>query len=237
MRLIDEIYTRSPFYGARRIAAELQVMRLGFAVDRKRVGRLMEKMGIEALYPKPKLSQGDKSHTKYPYLLKGVSIERVNQVWGTDITYIPTCKGYVYLVAILDWYSRYVLSWELSNSLETIFCVRALKQAFRKWGYPEIFNSDQGSQYTSEEFQSVLQESGKVRVSMDGRGRCMDNIFTERLWRSLKYEEVYPREYENLPQAREGLSRYFVFYNETRVHQALNYKTPSEIFFGKKKGG
>lgn len=236
MRLIDEIYTRTPYYGARRIAAELNRMSLSFAVDRKRVGRLMRKMGLEAIYPKPRLSRSDKEHAKYPYLLKGVIIERPNQVWGSDITYIPTRRGHVYLMAIMDWYSRYVVAWEVSNSLEATFCIRALQRAFRKCGCPEIFNSDQGSQYTGEEFQSVLQADGQVRVSMDGRGRCMDNIFTERLWRSVKYEEVYPREYENLPQARDGLSRYLTFYNEARLHQALDYKTPAEIFFAPEKG-
>jgi putative transposase len=236
LRLIDEIYTRSPYYGARKIAADLNRMNLGFAVDRKRIGRLMEEMGIEALYPKPKLSCPDKKHTKYPYLLKGVEIERINQVWGTDITYIPTKKGHVYLVAIMDWFSRYVVSWEVSNSLEAYFCIVALKRAFQKCGYPDIFNSDQGSQYTGDEFQNVLQASGRVRVSMDGRGRCMDNIFTERLWRSVKYEEVYTGEYENFPQARERLAQYLVFYNETRVHQALDYKTPAEVYFAQRKG-
>ena len=236
LRLIDEIYTRSPYFGARRIAAELNRMNLGFAIDRKRVGRLMEEMGIEALYPKPKLSRSDKKHAKYPYLLKGVEIERINQVWGTDITYIPTKKGHVYLVAIMDWYSRYVVSWEVSNSLEAYFCIVALKRAFQRYGYPDIFNSDQGSQYTGDEFQNILRASGRVRVSMDGRGRCMDNIFTERLWRSVKYEEVYTGEYENLPQARERLGDYLAFYNEIRVHQALGYKTPAEVFFAQKKG-
>ena len=236
MRLIDEIYTRSPYYGARRIAAELNRMNQGFAVDRKRIGRLMRKMGIEALYPKPKLSRADKENAKYPYLLKGAEIERNNQVWGTDITYIPTRRGYVYLVAIMDWHSRYVVSWEVSNSLEATFCIVALRRAFQRYGYPEIFNSDQGSQYTGDEFQRELQASGRVRVSMDGRGRCMDNIFTERLWRSVKYEEVYPKEYENLPQAREGLKQYLTFYNEARLHQALGYKTPAEIFFAQEKG-
>jgi putative transposase len=235
MRLIDEIYTRSPYYGARRIAAELNRKNLGFAVDRKRIGRLMQIMGIEALYPKPKLSRPDKEHVKHPYLLRGVEIERINQVWGTDITYIPTGRGYVYLTAIMDWHSRYAVSWEVSNSLEATFCIVALKRAFQRYGYPEIFNSDQGSQYTGEEFQGVLHSSGQVRVSMDGRGRCMDNIFMERLWRSVKYEEVYPKEYENLPQAREGLNRYLTFYNEARLHQALGYKTPAEIFFAQKK--
>jgi len=236
LRLIDEIYTRSPYYGARRIAAELERMSIGIAIDRKRVGRLMEEMGIEAIYPKPKLSCPDKGHTKYPYLLKGVEIERRNQVWGTDITYIPTNKGHVYLVAIMDWYSRYVVSWEISNSLEAFFCIAALERAFRKHGYPDIFNSDQGSQYTGEEFQNILQASGRVRVSMDGRGRCMDNIFTERLWRSVKYEEVYIEEYENIGQARERLTRYLTFYNESRLHQSLGYKTPAEVYFDKGKG-
>jgi putative transposase len=211
-------------------------MNLGFAIDRKRIGRLMAEMGIEAIYPKPKLSRSLKEHVKYPYLLKGVDIERVNQVWGTDITYIPTLKGHVYLVAIMDWHSRYVVSWELSNSMESFFCIAALKRAFRKYGYPEIFNSDQGSQFTGEEFQQTLQLSGQVRVSMDGRGRCMDNIFTERLWRSVKYEEVYTGEYENLLQAREGLSKYLKFYNEVRLHQALEYRTPAEVYFAQEKG-
>jgi len=211
-------------------------MNLGFAIDRKRVGRIMEEMGIEAIYPKPKLSRPENEHTKYPYLLKGVVIERINQVWGTDITYIPTNRGHVYLVAIMDWYSRYVVSWDVSNSLEAYFCVAALERAFRKHGYPEIFNSDQGSQYTGNEFQKALQASGCVRVSMDGRGRCMDNIFTERLWRSVKYEEVYTGEYENLGQAREGLNSYLIFYNDSRLHQALGYKTPAEIYFAKRKG-
>jgi putative transposase len=236
LRLIDEIYTRSPYYGARRIAAELNRMNLGFAVDRKRVGRLMEEMGIEAIYPKPKLSRSDKEHTKYPYLLKGVEIERSNQVWGTDITYIPTNRGHVYLVAIMDWYSRYVLSWEVSNSLEAFFCIVALERAFRRYGNPDIFNSDQGSQYTGEDFQNVLQASGRVRVSMDGRGRCMDNIFTERLWRSIKYEEVYIGVYENLTQARAGLDQYLTFYNGSRLHQALGYKTPAEVYFAQNEG-
>jgi putative transposase len=236
LRLIDEIYTRSPYYGARKIAAELNRMELGFALDRKRVGRLMEEMGIEAIYPKPKLSRSEKEHVKYPYLLKGVDIERINQVWGTDITYIPTRKGHVYLVAIMDWHSRYVVSWEVSNSMEAYFCIAALKRAFRKYGYPDIFNSDQGSQFTGDEFQKTFQMSGRVRVSMDGRGRCMDNIFTERLWRSVKYEEVYTGEYENLLQAREGLGKYLTFYNEARVHQALEYKTPAEVYFAQKKG-
>ena len=236
LRLIDEIYLRLPYYGARRIAAELNRMNLGFVVDRKRVGRLMEEMGIEALYPKPKLSRSDKEHVKYPYLLKGVEIERRNQVWGTDITYIPTNKGHVYLMAIMDWYSRYVVSWEVSNSLEAYFCVVALERAIRRYGYPDIFNSDQGSQYTGEEFQNILQASGRIRVSMDGRGRCMDNIFTERLWRSIKYEEVYIGEYENLAQARKKLARYLTFYNEERLHQALDYKTPAEVYFAQEKG-
>jgi putative transposase len=196
----------------------------------------MEEMGIEALYPKPKLSRATKEHVKYPYLLKGVEIERTNQVWGTDITYIPTRKGHVYLVAIMDWYSRYVVSWEVSNSLEAYFCALALKRSLQRYGHPDIFNSDQGSQYTGEEFQSILQASGRIRVSMDGRGRCMDNIFTERLWRSVKFEEVYLREYDSIAQARESLSRYLVFYNESRPHQSLDYKTPAEVYFAQKKG-
>jgi putative transposase len=187
-------------------------------------------MGIAAIYPKPKLSKSDEAREKYPYLLKGVVVERPNQVWCTDITYIPAMKGFVYLVVVMDWYSRYVLSWEISNSMESSFCVKALERAIEKYGAPEIFNSDQGSQFTDRGFTSVLERNG-VRISMDGKGRCMDNIFIERLWRSVKYEEVYIKDYATLPEAKSGLMEYFQKYNALRPHQALGYKTPREVHF------
>ena len=235
MRQIDEIYTKTPFYGARRIAVELERRFPDLKVTRKRVGRLMRKMGIEAVYPKPRLSKGNQEHYKYPYLLKGLNIDHPNQVWGTDITYIPTQKGYVYLVAIIDWYSRYVVSWDVSNSMETTFCVKALGRAIACFGKPEIFNSDQGSQFTSTEFIDILQSNG-IRISMDGKGRCMDNIFTERLWRSVKYEEVYPKEYQTLKDARANLKAYFELYNDDRPHQALGYRTPADVHYNLEKG-
>jgi putative transposase len=187
-------------------------------------------MGIEAIYPKPRLSKSNEKHEKYPYLLKGVVIERPDQVWCTDITYIPTVKGFVYLVAIMDWHSRYVLSWEISNSMESSFCVKALERAIEGYGAPEILNSDQGSQFTDHKFTSVLERNG-VKISMDGKGRCMDNIFIERLWRSVKYEEVYIKEYETLPEARSGLREYFKKYNDFRPHQSLGYRSPREVHF------
>jgi putative transposase len=196
----------------------------------------MRLMGIEAIYPKPKLSISDKEHKKYPYLLRGLSIERPNQVWCSDITYIPTSKGFVYLAAIMDWHSRYILSWELSNSLESSFCVKALERAISRYGTPEIFNTDQGAQFTDHRFTGVLEKHG-IRISMDGRGRCMDNIFIERLWRSVKYEEVYIKGYETLPEARAGLTEYFRSYNTFRPHQALGYKTPSEVHFSDYRDG
>jgi putative transposase len=187
-------------------------------------------MGIEAIYPKPRLSKGNETHKKYPYLLKGVIIEHPNLVWCTDITYIPTMKGFVYLVAIMDWHSRYVLSWEISNSMESLFCVKALERAIEKYGTPEIFNSDQGSQFTDHKFTGVLERNG-VKISMDGKGRCMDNIFIERLWRSVKYEEVYIKDYGTLPEARSGLTEYFKRYNNLRPHQSLGYRSPREVHF------
>lgn len=223
MRLIDEQYTRRPFYGSRRMTAWLRSQ--GHQVNRKRVARLMELMGIEAVYPKPKLSQPGEGHKIYPYLLDGVELTRVNQVWSTDITYIRMAEGFVYLVAVMDWFSRFVLSWALSVSMELDFCVEALKRAFH-WGRPEIFNSDQGSQFTSEKFTGELEARG-IAVSMDGRGRCLDNIFVERLWRSLKYEEVYLRDYALVPEARAGIGNWFRFYNHERPHQSLDYKTPA----------
>jgi putative transposase len=226
MRLIDEQYTRRPFYGSRRLTAWLRQQ--GYAVNRKRVARLMEVMGIEAIYPKPRLSQPCEGHQIYPYLLEEVEIRRVNQVWSTDITYIRMAEGFVYLVAVMDWFSRFVLSWALSVTMELSFCLEALKRALR-WGRPEIFNSDQGSQFTSEKFTGTLEKHG-IAVSMDGRGRCLDNIFIERLWRSLKYEEVYLRDYARVPEAHAGIGAWFRFYNHERLHQSLGYRTPAGLY-------
>jgi len=230
MRLIDEEYTRRPFYGSRRMMRWLHAQ--GYQVGRHRVRRLMELMRLEAMYPKPRLSQPGEDHKIYPYLLDGVAITRVNQVWSTDITYIRMAGGFVYLVAVMDWYSRYVLSWALSLTLELPFCLEALQAALRH-GRPEIFNSDQGSQFTSEKFTGELERRGIV-VSMDGRGRCLDNIFIERLWRSLKYEEVYLRDYQLVPEARQGIGNWFRFYNHQRPHQSLDYQTPAIIYRGRR---
>lgn len=231
MRLIDEQYTRTPFYGARRMAVWLREQ--GYEVNRKRVARLMTVMGIEAVYPQRNLSQPAEGHRIYPYLLEGVAIAHVNQVWSTDVTYIRMAHGFVYLVAVMDWFSRFVLSWALSLTLELDFCVAALRRALR-WGRPMIFNSDQGSQFTSEKFIGELETRG-IAVSMDGRGRCLDNIFIERLWRSLKYEEVYLRDYVVVPEARAGIGRYFEFYNHERPHQSLAYQTPAAVYGGGKR--
>jgi putative transposase len=217
---------RRPFYGSRRMMLWLHEQ--GYVVGRHRVRRLMELMGLEAVYPKPKLSQPGEGHKIYPYLLNGVPITRVNQVWSTDITYIRMAEGFVYLVAVMDWFSRFVLSWALSLTMEVDFCLEALDRALR-WGRPEIFNSDQGSQFTCEKFTGVLTECG-VAISMDGRGRCLDNIFIERLWRSLKYEEVYLRDYTRVPEARTGIGNWFRFYNHQRFHQSLDYRTPASVF-------
>jgi putative transposase len=226
MRLLDEQYTRTPFYGSRKMTEWLRTK--GFAVNRKRVLRLLTTMGIEAMYPKPKLSQPREGHKIYPYLLEGIKVSRVNQVWSTDITYIRMAQGFVYLAAVMDWFSRYVLSWSLSLTLELDFCVEALQCALRR-GQPEIFNSDQGSPFTSEKFIGELQ-ARKIAVSMDGRGRCMDNIFIERLWRSLKYEEVYLKDYASITEARTGIECYFRFYNQERLHQSLDYQTPAALY-------
>jgi putative transposase len=231
MKAIDRIYTGCPYYGSRKITKALRRLAEWRDVNRKRVSRLMGLMGISAIYPKPRTSRADSGHKKYPYLLKGVKTERPNQAWCTDITYIPTAKGFVYLVAIMDWHSRYVLSWELSNSMESSFCVRALESAIERHGKPDVFNSDQGAQFTDRRFIGVLERNG-IKVSMDGRGRCMDNIFIERLWRSVKYEDVYLKGYVSLPEARAGLREYFAFYNSGRLHQALGYRTPAEVHFG-----
>jgi putative transposase len=227
MRAIDEQYTKTPFYGSRRMTEQLK--RDGHEVNRKRIQRLMRIMGIEAIYPKRKTSLRDQEHEVFPYLLRGVEIARPNQVWATDITYIPMRHGFVYLMAILDWYSRYVLAWELSNTLDRAFCIRALQAALAR-GLPEIFNTDQGCQFTSKDFTGVLKSAG-VKISMDGRGRVFDNIFTERLWRTVKYEDIYIQDYGEVPEVYEGLTRYFAFYNNERLHQSLGYCTPREIHF------
>jgi len=227
MKLIDEEYTRHPFYGARRMALFLKGK--GYSAGRRHVGALMRKMGINAVYPKANLSKPNPEHKIYPYLLRGLDITGPNQVWSADITYIRMKKGFAYLVAIMDWHSRSVLSWRLSNTLETDFCVEALEEAFREYGKPKIFNTDQGSQFTSEKFISKL-VGKKITISMDGRGRAYDNIFIERLWRTVKYEDIYLKGYADIKEAREGLKEYFEFYNEERHHQSLNYKTPAEIY-------
>jgi len=233
MRRLDRQYTRAPFYGSRRMTAWLRSQ--GWAVNRKRVGRLMRWLGIEAVYPKPKLSQRGKGHQIYPYLLRGVEVERADQVWGADITYIPMARGFLYLVAVMDWFSRFVLGWALSLTMEEPFCLEALKGALRR-GRPQIFNTDQGSQFTSEAFRHEL-EARQITISMDGRGRCLDNIFVERLWRSLKYEEVYMREYATVWEARDRIDRYFHFYNHERLHQSLGYRTPASLYRIKEKRG
>jgi len=228
MRLLDAQYTATPFYGTRRMTAWLRSQ--GYAVNRKRVIRLMQQMGIEAIYTKPQLSQPGVGHKIYPYLLRGVKIERVNHVWSADITYIRLQQGFIYLVAVIDWWSRYVLSWAVSVTLDGYFCLEALERALR-WGRPEIFNTDQGAQFTSQAFTERLRQ-GEIQISMDGRGRALDNVFVERLWRSVKYEEVYLREYNTVQEARQGLGSYFGFYNDERLHQALGYRTPAAVYRG-----
>jgi putative transposase len=223
---LDEQYTRTPFYGVRRMTAVLR--REGYGVNPKRVRRLLRTLGLWAQVPQPGTSRPAPEHRVYPYLLRGVAIERVNQVWSTDITYIRLRGGFAYLAAVMDWHSRYVLSWALSNSLEVGFCLEVLEAALLH-GRPEIFNSDQGAQFTSPAFTGRLTGAG-VRISMDGRGRALDNVFVERLWRSVKYEEVYPHDYEGMKDAQRGLGQYFPFYNEERVHQALGYRTPAEVY-------
>jgi putative transposase len=226
MRLLDEQYTRTPFYGSRRMTEWLITQ--GYEVNRKRISRLMEVMGIEAVYPKPQLSRPGDGHKIYPYLLRGVTVDRPDQVWSTDITYIRMAQGFVYLVAVMDWYSRFVLSWSLSLTMEIDFCMEALRSALRR-GRPEIFNSDQGVQFTSEKFTAELARKD-IAISMDGRGRWLDNIFIERLWRSLKYEEVYLKDYGSVTEARTGIERYLRFYNQERLHQSLGYRTPAVLY-------
>jgi putative transposase len=228
MRRIDEQYTACPFYGSRRMTAWLE--KQGEEVNRKRVQRLMRVMGLEAIYPKPRLSLTGQGHRIYPYLLRGVKITRPDQVWSTDITYVPMTSGFMYLAAVIDWYSRYVIAWKLSNTLDGSFCVARLEEALRG-GKPEIFNTDQGVQFTAAAFTGTLESAG-VAVSMDGRGRALDNVFVERLWRSVKYEDIYIRGYEAVPELYRGLGRYFAFYNDERLHQSLNYQTPAAVYRG-----
>lgn len=229
MDLIDKEYTRHPFYGSRRMRAYLRDK--GYHVNRKRIQRLMSLMGLRAIHPGPKLSLKANGHKIYPYLLKGVSIDYENQVWSSDITYLRIRSGFMYLVAVMDWYSRYVLSWALSNTLSADFCIEALESALQL-GKPEIFNSDQGSQFTSIEFTKKLLERN-IRISMDGRGRALDNVFIERLWRNVKYEDIYIKEYESVSQLRSGLKIYFDFYNYERPHQSLGYQPPAKLYWKK----
>jgi putative transposase len=228
MRCIDEQYLRTPFYGSRRMTAWLQVA--GHAVNRKRVQRLMRQMGLEAIYPKPRTTIAGSGHKVYPYLLRNVAVTRPDQVWSADITYVPLKTGFLYLMAILDWYSRYVLAWRLSNSLDADFCLDALDEAL-SGGRPEIFNTDQGVQFTSQEFTGRLEAAG-VSISMDGKGRALDNVFVERLWRSVKYEEVYLHDYTTGAECRTGVAKYLSFYCEERLHQSLQYRTPAEVYRG-----
>lgn len=227
MKLLDQKYTQRPYYGSRRYTNWLKTK--GYEINRKRVQRLMKVVGIEAIYPKPSISIANKEHRKFPYLLKDIKIERVNQVWSTDITYIPMHNGFMYLTAVMDWISRYVLSWRISENLESEFCVEALKEALT-YGKPEIFNTDQGRQFTSKNFTERLLAK-EIAISMDGKGRAFDNIFVERLWRTVKYEEVYLKDYENPKKAKNELKAYFNFYNEERQHQALGYRTPKTVYY------
>lgn len=231
---LDEIYTRCPFYGSRRMGVELG--RRGYQVNRKRVQRLMRSMGLAGMAPGPMTRRPHPEHQVYPYLLRGVSIMRPNQVWSTDVTYIRLPRGFVYLVAIIDWYSRKVLSWRLSNTMDATFCVDALEEALRFHGTPEIFNTDQGSQFTSKAFTDVLKDAN-IAISMDGRGRAFDNIFVERLWRTLKYEDIYLKGYASLGELTIGLAEYFSFYNAQRPHQSMDYRTPDEVYLSGVGGG
>jgi putative transposase len=232
MALMDRQYLKTPFYGSRRMKAWL--LQQGHLVSRHRVRRLMRLLGLEAIYRRPRTSQPTPGHRVYPYLLKGLEVNRVNQVWSTDITYIPMARGFLYLVAIMDWHSRYLLAWRLSTTMEMDFCMAALEEALAK-GRPEIFNTDQGSQFTSEAFTGLLLEQG-IQVSMDGKGRYLDNIFVERLWRSVKYEEVYLKAYQTVAEARAGIGSYLEFYNQQRPHQALDYRTPAEVYLSQQLG-
>ena len=229
MRRMDELHLKHLFFGSRMMTQTLKAE--GRIVNRKRVQRLMRLMGLESTAPKPNTSKPAPEHAVYPYLLRNLKVSRVNQVWAADITYIPMARGFVFLVASIDWYSRRVLAWRLSNTLETSFCVEALHEALARYGYPEIFNTDQGTQFTSEDFTDVLLDRG-IKISMDGKGRFIDNIFVERLWRSLKYEEVYLYAYDTVQVARAGIDRYFQFFNDERPHNALGYQTPASFYDG-----
>jgi putative transposase len=231
MRLLDEVYTARPFYGSRRMAAELA--RRGEAVNRKRVQRLQRLMGLEAIYPKPRLSAPAPGHRVYPYLLRGVAVERPGHVWSADITYLPLPSGFMYLAATIDWYSRLVVAWRVSNTLDGAFCQEMLEAALAT-GTPEVFNTDRGVQFTARAFTERVERAGAA-VSMDGRGRCLDNVFVERLWRSVKYEDVYLRGYESVPELERGLAAYFRFYNQERPHQSLGYRTPAAVHAGKER--
>jgi putative transposase len=226
MQLLDQEYTAHPFLGSRRLTKWL--IEQGEAVNRKRVQRLMRRMGLEAIYPKPKLSAAGRGHRIYPYLLRNGSIERPDQVWSTDITYVPLASGFMYLAALIDWFSRYVLAWRLSNTLDGSFCLEMLDEALSR-GRPAVFNTDQGVQFTAQAWTGRLESAG-VAVSMDGRGRCLDNVFVERLWRTVKYEDIYLWRYEAVPALQQGLGRYFPYYNEARLHQALDYRTPATVY-------
>ena len=232
MRIIDKQYLKTPVYGSRSMRNYLR--RLGYNINRKRVQRLMRLMGLEAIYPKPKTSKPHPEHKIYPYLLRGLKIRRSNQVWAADITYIPLRRGFMYLVAVMDWYSRKVLSWRVSNTLEADFCVEALKDAIHSHGCPEIFNTDQGSQFTSEDFTGELENHG-IKISMDGRGRFQDNIFIERLWWTVKHHYVYLRTFDNGTDLRNGLQHWFAYYNQERFHQSLADLTPDEVYFKEHK--
>ena len=227
MRRIDELFLKYPFYGSRQMVRRLR--RDGILAGRHRIRRLMRLMGLEAIYQAPRTSAPHPAHRIYPYLLRNLTVDRPDHVWCADITYIPVRRGFLYLVAIMDWTTRHVLAWRLSNTMDARFCIEALREAIARYGKPEIFNTDQGSQFTSLDFTGVLKDAG-ITISMDGRGRCLDNIFVERLWRSLKYEEVYLKEYASVPEARAGISRYFQFYNHQRLHQSLDYRTPAAIY-------
>lgn len=234
LRLIDEEYTRHPFFGSRRMVGFLRAR--GFAVNRKRVQRLMQQLGLAGMAPGPHTSQPHPAHPVYPYLLRGLAIDRPNQAWSTDITYIRLAQGFGYLVAIIDWYSRKVLTWRLSNTLDTGFCVDCLHEALRRFGVPAIFNTDQGAQFTSHDFINAL-KAHPLRISMDGRGRAADNIFVERLWRTVKYEDIYLKAYETLAEVQVGLKAYFTFYNGERGHQSLGYQTPDGVYATGQGGG
>lgn len=226
MRRIDEQYLKTPFYGYRRMTAHLR--QVGYEINPKRIARLMQKMGLQALFPRQKTTIAAQGHKIYPYLLRGLSITHSNQVWSTDITYVPMRTGFMYLVAIIDWFSRYILTWRLSNTLEGTFCLAALEQALES-GQPEIFNSDQGSQFTANAFTKPLLDAN-VRISMDGRGRALDNIFIERFWRTIKYEDIYLKAYDSVPELQMGLTEYVDFYNHERLHQSLGYRPPAEVY-------